>query len=98
MATLGMVVLMAAKLTKTKLPGVYRRGSRYVFSYRVEGKQHWESRRTMDEARRAKAERTTDIQRGEHEQRSRILLHDYALDWIERYQGRGRRGFGVDAV
>ena len=42
---------------------------------------------------RAKAARTTDIERGEFEERSRITLHDYATEWIERYQGRGRRGF-----
>jgi hypothetical protein len=30
---------------------------------------------------------------GEFEQRSRITLHEYAREWIERYQGTGRRGF-----
>jgi hypothetical protein len=41
---------MAAPLVKTKTPGIYRRGSRYVFSYRdPEGKQRWESCRTLDE-------------------------------------------------
>ena len=34
---------MAAKLEKTKTPGIFKRGSRYVFSYRVNGKQKWES-------------------------------------------------------
>lgn len=47
----------------------------------------------MDEARRAKAARTTDVGRGEFEERSRITLHEYAREWIERYQGTGRRGF-----
>ena len=49
--------------------------------------------RTLDEARRAKAARTTDIERGEFEERSRVTLHEYAREWVERYQGRGRRGF-----
>jgi len=64
-----------------------------VFSYRVDGKQRWESCRTIDEARRLKAARATDIERGEFEPRSRVTLHEYAREWVERYQGRGRRGF-----
>lgn len=84
---------MAAKLEKTRTPGIYKRGGRYVFSYRVEGRQRWESCRTLDEARRAKAARATDIRRGEFQDHSRTTLHDYAREWIERYQGTGRRGF-----
>src|SRR5271156_1565987 len=85
--------VMPARLEKTRTPGVFKRGSRYVFSYRVDGKQRWESCRTLDEARRVKAARATDIERGEFEQHSRITLHEYASEWIERYQGTGRRGF-----
>lgn len=84
---------MAAKLEKTKTPGIYKRGSRYVFSYRVSGKQHWESCRTLDEARRAKSARHTDIGRGEFEPRSRVTLHEFLGEWIGRYQGTGRRGY-----
>ena len=84
---------MAAKLVKTKTPGIYKRGGRYVFSYRVNGKQRWESCRTLEEARRCKAARQTDIGRGEFEERSRVTLHVYATEWVKRYQGRGRRGF-----
>jgi integrase len=84
---------MSAPLVKTKTPGIYKRGSRYVFSYRVNGKQRWESCRTLEEARRAKSARQTDIGRGEFEERSRVTLHAYLREWIERYQGTGRRGF-----
>ncbi len=84
---------MSAKLEATKTPGIYKRGSRYVISYRANGKQCRESFRTLDEARRAKSARKTDIDRGEFEQRSRVTLHDYAREWVKRYQGRGRRGF-----
>lgn len=84
---------MAAKLEKTKTPGIYKRGSRYVFSYRVNGRQRWESCRTLEEARRAKSARQTDISRGEFEDRSRVTFRDYATEWVDRYQGRGRRGF-----
>jgi integrase len=84
---------MAAKLERTRTPGIFKRGSRYVFSYRVAGKQKWESCRTLDEARRAKSARLTDIGRGEFEPRSRVTLHDYLTEWVERYHGTGRRGF-----
>jgi integrase len=84
---------MAAPHVKTKTPGIFKRGSRYVFSYRVNGKQRWESCRTLEEARRAKAARLTDVGRGEFDERSRVTLHEYATEWIGRYYGRGRRGF-----
>ena len=84
---------MAAKLERTSTPGIFKRGSRYVFSYRVNGRQKWESTRTLEDARKAKAARHTDIGRGEFSERSRVTLHDYAREWVERYQGRGRRGF-----
>jgi hypothetical protein len=84
---------MGAPLVKTKTPGIYKRGSRYYFSYRVDGRRHWETCRTLDEARRAKAARQTDIARGEFEQQSKITLHEFMTEWIERYQGTGRAGF-----
>jgi integrase len=84
---------MAARREKTRTPCIYKRGSRYCFQYEVEGRQRWESARTLDEARRAKAARTADIARGEFEERSRVMLHEYAREWVDRYQGRGRRGF-----
>jgi integrase len=84
---------MAAPLVKTRTPGIFKRGSRYTFSYRVAGKQHWESCRTLEDARRAKSARQTDIGRGEFEARSRVTLHDYLREWIDRYQGTGRRGY-----
>lgn len=85
--------MMAAPREKTKTEGIFKRGDRYVFSYRVEGKQRWESARTLDKARKAKATRTADIGRGEFEERSRVTLREYATAWIERYLGRGRGGF-----
>jgi integrase len=84
---------MAAVREKTRTPGIFKRGSRYVFSYRANGAQKWESARTLEEARRKKAERLADIGRGEYEERSRMALQAYAEAWIERYLGRGRGGF-----
>ena len=70
-----------------------QRGSRYVFSYRVAGRQRWESARTLAAARLAKSARRTDIARGEFDERSRVTLHEYAPEWVARYLGRGSRGF-----
>jgi integrase len=85
----------------TDTQGVYKRGSRYVIRYRVNGKPQWESLRTYDEARRAKKARDTDNDRGELQEDSRITLHEYLIGnpangepgWIDRYQGTGRRGY-----
>jgi integrase len=85
--------MMAATMVRTKTPGIFKRGSRYVFSYRVDGKQRWESFRTLEDARLAKSARTTDVDRGEFTARSRVTLREYAEEWIERYLGRGRGGF-----
>src|SRR5437899_11558644 len=84
---------MAAKLEKTRTPGIFKRGSRYVFSYRVEGRQRWESARTLDAVRNARSERTTDVRRGDHAEPSTVKLRDYAPEWIKRYQSTGQRGF-----
>jgi integrase len=84
---------MAAKLEKTRHRGIYRRGSRYVVRYRVNGTQRQESARTLEEALRMKRARETDRDRGEFEAQSRIPFREYAEEWIERYQGNGRRGF-----
>jgi integrase len=81
---------MAAPMVKTTTPGVYKRGSRYAITYRHEGRQRWESFRTLDEARRAKKARETDIGRGEFHEQSRETLHDYITAWIKTYQGNGK--------
>ena len=79
---------------KTSTPGVYKRGGKYAIVYRLNGKQKWESGfRTLDEARRAKSARTTDIRRGEFQERSKVTLHEYSREWVQRHHGRGRRGF-----
>ncbi|MEK6273353.1 MAG: tyrosine-type recombinase/integrase [Actinomycetota bacterium] len=85
---------MAAALVKTRTPGIYKRGGRYAVLYRdAEGRQRQESARTLDEARALKAGRTAAVATGEFHLASRVKLRDYALEWVERYQGRARRGF-----
>jgi integrase len=81
-------------MVKTKTPGIYRRGSRYVVVFRDgEGKQRKESARTLDEARALKAKRTTEVASGEFTVDTKVRLSEYAREWVGRYQGRGRRGF-----
>lgn len=82
-----------AAMEKTDVPGVYKRGGRYVFSYRKRGRQRWGSAATKGEARRLKRNAETDVERGEHRETSKMTFGRYAREWIEHYQGRTSRGF-----
>ncbi len=85
---------MAAPMEKTRHPGIYKRGGRYVVVYRGgDGRQHKEAAPTLDQARKVKAARTADVARGEFHPQSRERFREYAEAWVERYQGTGRRGF-----
>jgi integrase len=85
---------MAAQLVKTKTPGVYKRGGRYAVQYRgADGKQRQESAPTYDAARLLKSKRDADAREGVDQAHGRLSFASYALDWIDRYPGRGRRGF-----
>jgi integrase len=84
---------MSAPLVKTSTPGVYRRGSRYVYVYRdPNGRQCKRSTRTLSEARAARSAALADIRRGEYRALSNISFSDYASTWIDTYGGRTRRG------
>src|SRR5436190_24028660 len=78
------------RMVKTATPGIYKRGDRYVVVFRAAGRQRKEFARTYSEARRLKAARQTDVSRGEFQEQTRITFGEYATEWIERYQGRGR--------
>src|SRR4051794_33488210 len=79
---------MAAPMVKTKTPGIFKRGSRYVVVYRgSDGRQRKEAAGTLDEARKLKAARTADVARGEFHPASKQRFREYAESWIERYQG-----------
>jgi integrase len=85
---------MAAPLVKTKTPGIYKRGNRYVVRYRLRGGE--ERKRfaaTYAEARDLKAALQADIRRGEHRETARASFEDYAREWIDTYAGRTTRGF-----
>jgi Phage integrase SAM-like domain len=72
-------------LDRTDAPGIYRRGSRYVVVYRVEGRQRKQYAGTLAEARAIKVERDGEaraLRRGP-------TLHAFSLSWLDRYAGSG---------
>jgi integrase len=84
---------MSASETRTSIPGVYKRGNRYVVRYKDRaGRSHRKSVRTIAEARQVKAMVTADLARGEHHVDSRTTFAMYAVDWLDTYQGRTGRG------
>lgn len=82
---------MTAKLEKTRHPGIYRRGGRYVVVWRHRGKQHKSFHRTLAEAREAKGRRAS----GDGRPDARVSFETYAKDWIESYRGRTARGLSA---
>lgn len=86
---------MPSPMIKTRHPGIYKRGGSYVVRYRANGKRHAESVRTLEEALRVKREREAARDRGELDSmtEARTPFREYAAEWVERYQGNGRRGF-----
>jgi hypothetical protein len=81
------------KMQRTRHPGIYKRGSRYVVVWRYRGRQHKESFATLSEAREAKGRR----QAGERRPVSRVGFEDYFAQWIESYAGRTTRGFSASS-
>jgi integrase len=80
---------MPAKQERTRYPGIFKRGSRYVVTWRHRGRQHKESFRTLAEAREAQGRRRMP---GERQPPSRQWFEDYARQWLDSYQGRTARG------
>jgi integrase len=84
---------VSARLVKTATPGIYKRGSRYVVTFRDPyGKARKKSARTLAEARALKAQLTADVRRGEYRALSKVTFVEYAPEWIEHYNGRTSRG------
>jgi integrase len=83
----------SAPLVKTKTPGIFRRGSRYVVIFRdTRGRQRKRFATTLAEARVVKASLATDVARGEYRERSRLTFAEYAAEWCETYSGRTSKG------
>ena len=75
------------RLLRTNVPGVYKRGGRYVAITQHRGKRVKSYHRTKAEARVAKAERTAGAR-----PTSRERFEDYAERWLVEYTGRTARG------
>ncbi len=84
---------MAAPFVRTSVPGVYRRGGRYVVTFTdPAGRRRKRSAATMAEARALKAALATDVARGDYRELSDVRFDDYAREWVRTYQGRTGRG------
>lgn len=82
---------MAAGMEKTRHPGIYKRGGRYVVVWTHKGRQHKSFHRTLTEAREAQGDRR---QLGGRTPTSRASFAEYARDWLDNYGGRTSRGIG----
>ena len=85
---------MAANMERTRTPGVYKRGSRYVVVWRHRGKQHKSFHRTYEEAREAKGRR----QSGHRRPASREPFEDHARAWLDGFGGRTERGISPSGL
>jgi integrase len=83
----------AGRLERTKTPGIYKRGDRYVVVWRYRGRQFKSSHRTLAEAREAKGKRQRDAAPP-----SRVRFDDYAERWVDEYRGRTKRGMISDST
>src|SRR5215210_2540277 len=80
---------MSATMEKTRHPGIYKRGSRYVVRYRDEqGRARKPSFPTIEEAKRAKGR----IDSGDRAGVDLTPFDHYATDWLDSYAGRTSRG------
>src|SRR4051795_12800041 len=75
------------RLLKTDVPGIYKRGSRYVAVTQFRGKRIKSYHGTKAEARRAKAQRQAGVR-----PTSREPFERYAGRWLVEYRGRTARG------
>jgi integrase len=80
-------------LQRTKYPGIFQRGDRYVVVFRDPGgRQRKRAAKTIAEARALQATLRADVSRGEYRPVSRETFASYASRWINTYAGRTSRG------
>jgi hypothetical protein len=76
-------------MERTRHPGIYKRGGRYVVVWRHRGRQHKSFHRTMAQALEAQGQRRQVDRRAPA---GRETLEQYARNWLEQYSGRTARG------
>lgn len=79
----------APKMVRTKTPGVFRRGGRYVVTFRdADGRQRKEAARTYELARALKIKREGEVARGAFTPAGKLTFHDYGREWLASYKGK----------
>jgi integrase len=81
------------KLVKTRHPGIYRRGSRYVVVHEYRGKQTKRAARTIGEALTIQGE-FRQPGGAAYMPAGAQTFAGYAATWLDTYRGRTRRGVG----
>jgi len=76
------------RLKPTDIPGLYRKGNRYVVRWRHRGRQRERSFRTLTEAKTFKAQTVS----GDAAPTSNQTLVTYAAGWLDAYTGRTSNG------
>jgi len=90
---------MARTLTKTSVPGVYRRGKSYIVVLRDdEGRQFKRCASSMAEARDLRSTLSADKIRGELPSTRRLTLGEYFDQWRGTYRGRSARGIRTETL
>jgi len=80
------------KLERTRWPGIYKRGDRYVVVTRDQNaRQVKKYAPTLAAARAYQAELRAEVARGEFRHQSRALFTDYAREWASSYGGSTSR-------
>jgi len=74
----------ASTMKRTRYPGIFRRGNRYVVVWIHKGKQHKSFHATIAEAREAKGKRAG----GDRTRSTKATFEDYAIAWLDTYRGR----------
>jgi integrase len=89
---------VSAAYGRTRYPGIYTRGSRYVVVWRDrDGAKRKKSACTLAEARELHAEMLAASSRGDQPP-SRLTFADYAQTWTQTYQGRTTRGIRPETL
>jgi integrase len=77
------------KMERTRLPGIYSRGSRFVaVYYDPDGIQHKKAFRTQGEAAAFKKKQEVAVHDGTYQASSTVTLHAYAKTWMEHHELR----------
>jgi integrase len=81
---------MPAPMVSTGETGIFKRGSRYVVTWRAGGRQRKKSARTLPEARKLRAAMVADVARGLFDEQTKLTFRAYGEEWLPRYHGNGR--------